>query len=132
MVRWWLYPHVRNERAPVVAPEPCRQHYYHCHVQDTETQWLVSQWRHLLSCLHFYQVRTATSYVRISAVILSLHKFVQRRKIHRHSYFEINNIQNIWRDPRNLVFWGPRSFSIWNNNIFCMHYIIREDYYWRP
>jgi hypothetical protein len=35
----------------------------------------------------------------------------------------------------NLVFWGPRSFQFdlekMNINIYCMHYIIREDY-WRP
>ena len=33
-----------------------------------------------------------------------------------------------------LVFWGPRSFQFdleMNINIYCMHYIIREDY-WRP
>ena len=30
----------------------------------------------------------------------------------------------------NLVFWGPRSFQFdleMNINIYCMHYIIRED-----
>ena len=35
---------------------------------------------------------------------------------------------------QNLVFWGPRSFKFdleMNINIYCMHYIIREDY-WRP
>ncbi len=34
----------------------------------------------------------------------------------------------------NLVFWGPRSFQFdleMNINIYCMHYIIKEDY-WRP
>jgi hypothetical protein len=34
----------------------------------------------------------------------------------------------------NLVFWGPRSFQFdleMNINIYCMHYIIREDN-WRP
>ena len=33
-----------------------------------------------------------------------------------------------------IVFWGPRSFQFdleMNYNIYCMHYIIREDY-WRP
>jgi hypothetical protein len=33
-----------------------------------------------------------------------------------------------------LVFWGPRSFQFdleMNINIYCMHFIIREDY-WRP
>jgi hypothetical protein len=33
-----------------------------------------------------------------------------------------------------LVFWDPRSFQFdleMNINIYCMHYIIREDY-WRP
>ena len=33
-----------------------------------------------------------------------------------------------------LVFWGPRSFQFdleMNINIYCMHYIIKEDY-WRP
>jgi hypothetical protein len=33
-----------------------------------------------------------------------------------------------------LVFWGPRSFQFdleMNFNIYCMYYIIREDY-WRP
>ena len=34
----------------------------------------------------------------------------------------------------NLVFWGPRIFQFdveMNNNIYCILYIIREDY-WRP
>jgi len=38
------------------------------------------------------------------------------------------------RNGQNLVFWGPRSFQFdleMNINIYCMHYIIREDY-WRP
>ena len=37
-------------------------------------------------------------------------------------------------DGSYLVFWGPRSFQFdleMNINIYCMHYIIKEDY-WRP
>ena len=32
-----------------------------------------------------------------------------------------------------LVFWGPRRFQFdleMNNNIYCMHFIIRVDYWW--
>ena len=38
------------------------------------------------------------------------------------------------KEMKHLVFWGPRSFQFdleMNINIYCMHYIIKEDY-WRP